>query len=239
MTRKFSIIYLAGALALVAGAAGCDDPGEADRTSLFRWQYDDAPSSGERGAILISEINFAGSVRDDGTHFGDDIFVELQNKHPRPVNISGWHLIVRGDVSRSYRIPDVKEPILPNAYFVIARKKDGAFGEAADLIIEDLELGTHRVALELRDYDLRLMEDAGSREDEVFAGGYDTVSVRSMERVELIFGNTGSSSRNWHAYSEPAGFPTVADGWRKFTLASPGAANSADYSGAVTTGSFE
>lgn len=239
MTTKFKFIYLIGLGAAVGLSAGCEHPGDSDQTSLYRWQQDGAPSTGERGNMLITEINFAGSVTDEGVHDRDDIFIELQNKNPRPINISGWHIEVRGDVHRYYRLPTIEEPINPNDYFVIAKKDDGAFQDAADLIIEDLELGTRRVWVGLRDYDKRIMEDGGSRDQDVFAGGFDTVAARSMERVELIFGNTGGSPRNWHAYSENTGFPTIAEGWRKYTLASPGAANSADYSGAVTTGSFE
>jgi len=122
---------------------------------------------------------------------------------------------------------------------VIARKKDGAFQDSADVIIPDLELGARRVRVQLRDYDKRMMEDGGSTDEDVFTGGYDTVAVRSMERVQLIFANAGGNARNWHAYSEDQGGEGVAEGWQKFTLTSPGEANSSDYSGSSTTGSFE
>ena len=60
-----------------------------------------------------------------------------------------------------------------------------------------------------------------------------------MERVQIIFGNQGGMSRNWHAYSEDVGHPNVAEGYRQRTLASPGDANSQDYSGSATAGGFE
>jgi hypothetical protein len=95
------------------------------------------------------------------------------------------------------------------------------------------------VKVELRDHDRRLMEDGGSTTQRVFTGGYDGVTVRSMERVQLIFGNRGSNSRNWHAYSDDTGFDTIAEGYRQYTLASPGVANSPDYSGNASSGAFE
>lgn len=239
MTKKLYIALIVALASTLGMAAGCDDPGDSDQTPLYRWGQDDMPSSGERGSLMITEINFAGSVSDEGVHDADDVFIEFQNKHPRPVNISGWHLKIRGDVSREYRIPEIKEPISPNDYFVIARKADGAFQDSADVIIPELEMGVRRVRVQLRDYDRRMMEDGGSTDEEVFTGGYDTVSVRSMERVQLIFANQGGSARNWHAYSEDIGGAGVADGWKKFTLTSPGEANSSDYSGSSTTGSFE
>lgn len=239
--RQAKYIGLIGLAAFVGMASGCtpDGPGEAPRSPLYRWGQENEPSSGERGNMMITEINFAGSITDDGTWDADDVFIELQNKHPRPINVTGWHLIIEGDVVQTHRIPVIDKPIQPNDYLVIARKKDGAFSQAADVFIEDLELGKNRVLIELRDHDLRLMESAGSDEEEVFAGGWDTVTVRSMERVELIFGNRGETSRNWHAYSDTVGFNTIAEGWRKRTLASPGEANSADYSGSSTSGNFE
>ena len=189
--------------------------------------------------MLINEIHFGGSVSDRGVHDADDVFIELLNKHPRPINVSGWRIEVDGDFNASYRIPEVDTPITPNGYFVIARKNDGAFADIADVFIDNLDLGHKMVQVELRDRDRRLMEDGGSTSERVFTGGFDGVTARSMERVSLIFGNRGSSSRNWHAYSDDPGFSTISEGYRQYTLASPGAANSPDYSGNASSGGFE
>ncbi len=234
-------LYMALGVAVLTASVGCNGPSasDIDETPLYRWKQNGAPSSGERGSLQITEIDYAGSVKDDGTRDADDVFIEMQNKHPRPINISGWRLIVEGDSQQSYRIPDTTKPIKPNDYFVIARKRDGAFKNVADVFIDNLELGPNKVFIELRDYDHRLMEAVGSPDEEAFAGGWDTVTVRSMERAQLIFGNDGDSSRNWHAYSDTVGFNTIAEGYRKKTLASPGEANSADYSGNTTSGNFQ
>lgn len=220
--------------------AGCnEDPGVPEVTPLYRPVAEGEPSSGERGSMMINEIHFAGSMSDEGVYDADDIFIELLNKHPRPINVSGWRIEVDGDLNASYRIPVVEEPIEPNAYFVIARKRDGAFADAADVFIESLDLGQKEVYVELRDQDRRLMEDGGSTEQRAFTGGFDGVTARSMERVQLIFGNRGTTARNWHAYSQDIGTETVAEGWRDYTLASPGTANSVDYSGNSSSGNFE
>lgn len=230
-------IQLLIAATLLAACNG--DPGDPEITPLYRGVEDDAASSGERGSMMISEIHYSGSVSDSGVYDADDVFIELWNKHPRPINVSGWRIEVDGDFNASYRIPDVTDAIYPNDYFVIARKPDGAFGDVADAFIENLELGHKLVHVELRDKDRRLMEDGGSTVERVFTGGYDGVSSRSMERVALIFGNRGSNSRNWHAYSDETGFDTIKEGFRTYTLASPGVANSPDYSGNASSGGFE
>jgi hypothetical protein len=247
MTTTTHIALWALTAILTVSACAPDRPGDPDFSPLYRSNQEDGqPSSGERGNMMITELNYAGSVTDDGVHHADDIFIELQNKHPRPINISGWHIFVEGSVEDSFRVPTVDKPIQPNDFFVIARDEDGAFKDVADVFIEDLRLVTEqvnnaapRVFVELRDHDRRLMESAGTTEEEVFAGGFDTVSVRSMERVQLIFSNRGGNSRNWHAYSDNTGLDTIAEGWRTYTLASPGGANSADYSGSSSSGNFE
>lgn len=229
--------------ALALSAFGCEPSSELDRLPEYRSLEDGEPSSGERGNMMITEINFAGSVSDDGTYDPDDVFVEVRNTHPRPINISGWHLILEGDIIRTIRLPQIQEAISPNEFFVIGAKKTGALKNLGSsykgLIAPDMELGKRYVKVELRDNDLRLIESAGHDGLVVFAGGYDTQTVRSMERVQLIFGNQGGNSRNWHAYSDDIGFATVGDGYRQNTLASPGIANSEDYSGSAAAGNFE
>ncbi|MEZ4461743.1 MAG: hypothetical protein R3E66_18880 [bacterium] len=244
MRRRKHVLSLV--MALMAVAAGCDnsDPGIPDSQPVYRWQQDGECSSGERGNMMINEINFAGSVRDDGTFDADDIFIELWNRHPRPINVSNWRLNVYGDTDgyvpdRGYLIPTVEAPMAANGYFVIAKKRDGAFKDVADVFIDDLELGKKFVELELRDCDQKLMEGAGSRDLPVFAGGFDLVTVRSMERAQLIFANGGGAPINWHSYSANTAPPSVAEGFRQRTLASPGEANSPDYSGAAAAGNFE
>ncbi len=237
-TNTLLVVLVAAGLGLVA----CNevDPGSSEEHPLIRWGSEEGePTSAERGNVMINEINFAGSVKDDGSYDPDDIFIEILNKQPRPINITGWRLNIGGDFERSYRIPANDRSISPNDYFVIAKKRDGAFADIADVFIEDLQLGKRAVYVELRDFDNRLMESGGHKRLPVFSGGYDLVTSRSMERVQVLFGNRGENSRNWHTYSDNVGFPTITDGYRKYTLASPGAANSADYSGSTTSGTFE
>lgn len=231
---------LAWALLVGMACSGCNDPPPPnDQTPLYRAPGDEGPTSGERGSILINEIHWAGSVTNDGTHDWDDVFIELKSQEERPVNPSNWRLMIRGDHSATYQIPEVDEPIEPNEYFVIASQPDGAFGKAADVVIEDLELGRGHTYVKLTDADERLMDSAGSKSKRNFAGAWDTVTARSMERVQLIFANTGTVARSWHSYSSRTGLDTIAEGYRRFTLASPGAANSTDYSGSTASGSFE
>src|SRR5690554_321221 len=134
MLRKNLLCSLAIATGFVFGGgalAGCDtsDPGFPDAQQLYRWTDPGNPSSAERGAILINEIGYAGSVSDEGVYDPDDVFLEILNKHPRPVNFSGWRLNLRGDYERSYRIPAMDFEVGANEYLVIAAKRDGAFAE--------------------------------------------------------------------------------------------------------------
>lgn len=229
---------------------------------------DDYLSNGERGSLMITEVNWAGSVKgtdlDHLVHDPRDVFIEVQNKMPRPVHLTNWLIVIETDRVRgaletedrardnfvaSYRLPERRggKPAYTNEYLVIARSRDGAFPEA-DYVIEDLEIPTTNFRITLRDIDMRLIDSAGSLGERVFAGGYDLVSVRSMERVQLIFANDGQREASFHAYSLNPFSTTalhellrskVAPSHRAFTFATPGMPNSPDYSGNTSSGSFE
>lgn len=234
-------------VSMISSMTACiEDPGVSDSQVLYRWDPVGQPSSAERGAIMINEIGWAGSVDDAGNRDRDDVFIEILNKHPRPVNFSGWRLNFDGDYKYSLRIPATEIIVPPNGYFVIASKEEGAFGEVADIIMEDLKLGDKANYIQMKDNDRRLIESAGSRDARVFAGGYDLVTTRSMERAQVLFGNRGNLDRSWHHNIEdaredfdPSSRTYIREGFRRYTLASPGRANSADYSGTTSSGGFE
>lgn len=225
-------------------------------------------SSGERGSVMITELNWAGSVRgsdvDQLEHDPKDVFIELQNKMARPIHMTDWLLVietdrVRGaletndragrDFLRSYRLPKRKggQPIYTNEYVIIARSRDGAFPNA-DFVLDELELPTTAFRVSVRDPDLRIIDSSGSLGERVFAGGWDLVSVRSMERVQLIFANSGEREASWHAYSLHPWSATdlhqvlranIAPDYAPYTFATPQKPNSPDYSGNTSSGSFE
>jgi hypothetical protein len=233
------------------------------RTGTEAWEY---TTSGERGSIQVTEVNWAGSVRgslEDGwSRDKDDIFIELRNTYFRPVYLEGWQVIVHygngrdptarsvGDTDQrfyTFTIParENKEPVDTNEYVTIAKKRDGAYPNA-DFYIEDLFVPADGFQIEIRDIDDRLIDEVGSVEQEAFAGSFDGVSARSMERVQLIFSNRGNRESSFHSYSNNPWEAiherlarNIDEAYRSLTLASPGAANSVDYSGNTSSGSFE
>ncbi len=232
-------------LVLVGLCFGCNsEPDVPYSAPLYRNVEPGECSSGERGNMMINEVHHSGSVRDDGTYDADDVFIEFWNRHPRPINISNWRINIWRNTpgyesDDGYLVPEVDRAIEPNGYFVLAKKDDGAFAGIADAFLPEMEIGKTYFHIELRDCDGKLMEDAGSREHEPFAGGYDTVTSRSMERAQLIFQNRGGQDINWHFYSLDRGSAGIAEEYRDNTLASPGLANSPDYSGSAASGGFE
>lgn len=226
---------------------------------------DEYTSNVERGSVWITEVNWAGSVESVGdgfVHHPDDIFIEVQNKFARPVHMTGWQLILeagttnefanpRGDEDSEVRLilppRENGQPINPNEYVVIAAKRDGAFPNA-DYFLEDLALPYDRWEITIRDLDNRLDDGAGELTREVFAGAWDGVTVRSMERIQLIFSNRGSMDTSWHTYSYNDWSPgdlhqvlrsEIAPEFRARTFATPGFPNSPDYSGNTSAGTFE
>jgi hypothetical protein len=224
--------------------AGCNvDPGHPDQDVAYRDGSDGSSHSGERGNIIISEVLWSGSVTNDGTWDTTDVFVELRNEGSRPVNLSGWFLKMEGSSNKTWAIPAVDFEMQVGEHLFIAAKNTGCFPEP-DFIIPGLAFPTgDPFRLTLKDRDEHLIEKAGSKTQPPFAGGYDLVTSRSMERVEVMFGARGTQPHIWHYYTnaevEIVNNDKVDPNCRALTGASPGRANSPDYSGAFATGSFE
>ena len=220
--------------------AGCGDPGEPDEQVGYRTGIDDA-NSGERGTIKITEINWAGSVTNDGTYDPKDVYFEIRNEGVRPMRLDDWFVImqgVAGDIT--WRVPEMSEPLTVGGHLMIAAKTSGCFPEP-DLVIPEMYFGRgDGFRLTLRDADERLIEPAGDRYKDPFAGIWDGQVVRSMEKVELVFGGRGNESESWHHYTEAEvevpNNDRIAENCRERTLGSPGRPNSPDYSGAFSAG---
>jgi hypothetical protein len=236
---------LAPLLFLVA----CGDPGEPNQTVEYRDTLDDGPDSGERGNVKISEILWSGSVDSEGDRDLTDVFIELRNEGNRPVNVSGWALEMDGTVVHTFRIPTLDEKIPVGGHIFFAAKDSGCFPEP-DALIPDLFFPQDAFRVTLVDADEHLIEGAGNRTMPPYAGGYDLKVSRSMEKIELMFGGRGSEPHSWHHYTpqHPDARPNeqvepnnleVKEDCRERTLASPGFANSPDYSGAYAAGSLE
>ncbi|MFT4623834.1 MAG: hypothetical protein ACI8PZ_002490 [Myxococcota bacterium] len=232
-----------GAAMLLVLAACNGDPGEPDQGVTYRDGSDGGPNSGERGNLNISEILWSGSVSNDGSWDPLDQFVEIRNEGNRPINLSGWILQIDGSASATWRVPKMDEALRPGDHLFIATKDTGCFREP-DLLLPQLHIPYgDPFRLMLRDADERLIEPAGSLEHPPYAGGYDLVESRSMEKIQLMFGGRGSEPHSWHFYTPiPVDVPNndqVAADCRRYTLASPGRPNSPDYSGAFASGSLE
>ena len=227
----------------------------------------DYTSSGERGSMWVTEVNWAGSVEgalNARVHHPDDIFIEIQNRHPRDMWLTRWIVVVktssnldrlpndylfRNDATRAWVLPAPRSgrPLAPNAYAVIAARDDGAFA-SADYIVPGFTLPQGPFEIELYDPDERIIDAVGDVHKELFAGAWDQVTARSMERSQVLFGNLGGRDASWHSYSlndfdqgslgqQHAELrANVAEGWRTLTFATPGLPNSPDYSGSVSSG---
>ena len=218
------------------------DPGELSETVGYRDGSDGGTTSGERGTVVITEILWSGSVTNTGEYDPSDVFIEIRNQGDGPVNITAWRLEVEGAETRTFIIPELA-PFDVGEHVFIATKTTGCF-PTPDALLPELTLPYgDPFSVTLLDADERLIEPVGSDESPPFAGGYDLVRSRSMERVELMFGGAGTEPSSWHFYT-PAEVDVpnngnIAPGCQTNTLASPGAPNSPDYSGAYSTGSFE
>ncbi len=239
---RFALLFVPAVLV----ACHNEDPsGEMTETVGYRAGTGDT-TSGERGTLKISEVLWSGSVTNDGVRDATDVFVEIKNEGSNPVNVVGWLLEQEGSIQHTYPIPEGNTVIGVGQRIVIAAKNTGCF-PSADVILPELRfIDGDPFSLTLMDKDERLIEPIGDRSMPPFAGGYDLVRSRSMERIEMMFGGYGSEPQAWHYYTplldEEEDLPNndlVAENCRQYTLASPGRANSPDYSGAFAAGNLE
>jgi hypothetical protein len=266
---------LAVAALLAPAAAGCDlEPRPDERDQQVGYRSGTGPegwlSNGERGNAPITEVHWAGSVErvEDGwIHDPRDIFIEVQNRHPRPIHLTRWVITVETGLSmdtiltewqrrrapRQQWLMPAREsgrPVEPGEFVIIAARRDGAFARA-DYFIEDLRLPLGPFSLTLHDVDERLIDQVGDHRKPVFAGAWDLVTARSMERTQLLFNNRGDRDMAWHSYSfndfsrgDAAALhvlfrQNIAEPFRARTFASPGMPNSPTYAGNVSSGELE
>ncbi len=231
-------------LPLLLLAIGCGDPGAPRQQVGYRTGLEPGePNSGERGSVMVSEVLWSGSVTNDGQWDADDVFIELRNESARPVNLSRWQLELEGVRHLTWVVPDNEIELQVGDHLLIAAKDTGCFPDA-DLIMPQLSFRYGEpFRITVMDADERLMEPAGSKDMPPYAGGYDGVVSRSMEKIQLMFGGRGSEPHAWHYYTDAeVDVPNndrVAETCRRRTKASPGRPNSPDYSGAFATGNFE
>ncbi len=245
-------------LLILAACAGPERPAE---DVVYRDGSDGGATTGERGTVKITEILWSGTVHADGTRDRSDVFVEIRNESSKPINVSGWRLEIHGGREHGWKLPVTDKALQVGDVLIVAAKSTGCFPDA-DLVMPELSFPDgDPFSLTLRDADEHLIEGVGSVEQAPFAGGYDLVRSRSMERVHLMFGGDGDRDPSWHFYAGEPCLPgvvtdaedpstlrcfeqhpnndRVAPECRVYTLASPGRPNSPDYSGAYASGSFE
>jgi hypothetical protein len=132
---------------------GCDtavqEDGRGEQVEYRTGTADDNwTNNGERGNVNITEVNWSGSVRGTGAdrrYDPGDVFIELRNKHNKPINLTGWIVTIDqnafadgrwwGQTSglrnrQQFIIPPRinRQPVEPNEYVTIAARESGAFG---------------------------------------------------------------------------------------------------------------
>lgn len=168
----------------------------------------------KRGCAEIREVNWAGSMKNDGTYDADDDFIEIQNTDcNKPIDLTDWRIELAGDLRKIYYVPAGPNNIVqPGKFAVIIGKADGAFRDQGDanykpILLSGLAVPERNWAITTRTAENFLMEsgvntteadDATSRNFPL-SGAFDGITTRSMERTEDTFEEEGGSVSTWHA----------------------------------------
>ncbi|HRP70602.1 MAG TPA: hypothetical protein PLY93_13820 [Turneriella sp.] len=168
----------------------------------------------KRGCAEIREVNWGGSMKNDGTYDADDDFIEIQNSDcNKPVDLTDWRIELSGDIHKIFYIPaGANNTIAPGGFKVIVGKASGAFRDqgSADyqpIVLPDLAIPERNWAITTRTAENFLMEsgintteaDDSTSRNFPLSGAFDGYTVRSMERTEDTFEEEGGSVSTWHA----------------------------------------
>jgi hypothetical protein len=163
----------------------------------------------KRSCMTIRELNWAGSVRNDGFYDPDDDFIEIYNEECGiPVDLTGFQFQMEGSINRTYIIPESpgdKNIIEPQELKTIIAKADGAFQKNPDnnydpIILPQLNLPDKNFSIETFTVEDFLMENKMNNEDGYPLGGaYDGYTSHSMEKTEDKFDEEGGAITSWHS----------------------------------------
>lgn len=179
--------------------------------------------------VMISEINWAGSMADDKDDNYRDKFVELKNMTDKPINISGWQLW--GLVNKIYRVLGhifPKNTVIPaNGHLVLYYSLTGsafdyttAYGTFDKMSEMYNSSGQNYVNLTLKDPWQNIVDKAGAGDKDnqtaPFAGEQGTTQYASMVRI----GPDGTLAASWQSCTNANQY--VKSGYKTRTLATPG-----------------
>lgn len=220
-----------------------------------------------RGCATMNEVNWAGSVSNLGVHDPDDDFIEIYNRDcNKPIDLKGWRFILRGAYYREFVVPGGQDTIVPvGGLAVVAKKTTGAFrpcnlaeNPKCDpnfkiMVLPELFIPDRDWTIETKTAENFLIEnEINQRRGPPFAGGFDGLVTRSMERTDNNFEEEGGSISSWFSFSPcnetspslqatkllgvgcTATFPgasgrNVHPAYSLRTFASPGEINTPDY----------
>ena len=162
-----------------------------------------------RGCVIIQEVNWAGSMKNNGSYDADDDFLEMVNRDcNKPVDLTDWRLIMRGDVNRIYYVPPGPNNVVgPGQFAVIIAKTDGAFQQGSDSAYKPISLPGFFIpernwTIETQTAEDFLIEnEIGNSHGWPLAGGFDGVVTRSMERTDDNFEEEGVYVSSWFSYT--------------------------------------
>ncbi len=169
-----------------------------------------------RGCASMSEVNWAGSITNMGQYDADDDFIEIYNRDcNKPIDLTGWMFILRGAYYRVFVVPGGQDNVVPiGGLAVLVGKKNGAFRACEPSVnpncdpnykvihVPGLFIPERDWTIESKTAENFLIENAINQEHgRPFAGSFDGVATRSMERTDNNFEEEGGAISSWFSYT--------------------------------------
>lgn len=193
------------ALGLLAGAmfaAACSSNVEKPRDTAVN-------ADRRRGCALIFEVNWAGSMKNNGQYDPDDDFLEIMNVDcNKPIDLAGWWLIMDGDIKRTFVVPAGPNTVIaPNQVGVIIGKANGAFRDQGNpdykpIVLPGFFIPERHWTIETKTAENFLIENAiNTLHGPPLSGAFDSVTTRSMQRSQDRFEDETGAVSSWFSAS--------------------------------------
>lgn len=170
--------------------------------------------------IVISEINWAGAIHNDGTSYPYAEFIEIKNISTNYYDISGYYIIITNQNNPSspsiIGIPN-GTILAPGSFFVIGRKNYHPNAFTYYDILEDISLVNSGFSVSLVRYDGTTIDIAGNHLSSPLGGSSGNPRRTMVRKLESVIDGWLSS-----AWYEATNKLNINPNFTNNTFASPG-----------------
>jgi len=179
-----------------------------------------------RSLIYVSELNWAGSVDNNGNNNDpDDDYIEISNYYNVSIDISGWSIVISGVVNKVISIPT--GTILGDGdYYTIGRHTSGAF-TSFNQVDPDFSLPNTGFIIQIKDGMGKVSETVDFTKISYLPGGVSLPTLRksAIRQLEYFDPAPGDDVDSWKSYEGGSTSSIIRSTYQSSMVCLPGQKN--------------